>query len=349
MTLVSATSSYTYNATNPANSIANGVITFKARANGGDLSPTTANDVTVQVCGSNGCASTGVSKSVTTSPSQSVILDGSEEIVTVSAAYTGGSGYIYFKISEIDWTMRAVTIRQTSGLENFKTPSVYTYGGAVTSINGACGTAARAYTYTGSSTLINSNLCAAGTALPSSVTLPAANGSVATWKCMGSNGGVDAICSASVLSSLIQPSITVTSPNGGGIYRQGDAMNITWNSVNIPSTANNLLTLTLRSAPSLTTGTSNYPITPNGCTSILSQGSYSWTIPASIPNGQYIVSANVCLPDPQGLWTIYDDSNNYSIITAPTAGSNVSRDNLLASISDALAKIMAQIQAMLSK
>ena len=132
LTLVSATSSYAYNATNPANSIASGVITFRIRPDGGDLLPITSDNVIVQVCGSNGCTSTGVTKVVTISPIQNIIPEGTESTVTVNVAYAGGSGFIYFKISEIDWTIGNATTHQTSGLDSYKTPSVNAYGGPTT-------------------------------------------------------------------------------------------------------------------------------------------------------------------------------------------------------------------------
>ncbi|OGZ78997.1 MAG: hypothetical protein A2528_01130 [Candidatus Staskawiczbacteria bacterium RIFOXYD2_FULL_37_9] len=133
LTFLTATNTYSYNNTIPADSYATGVITFKIKANGATLSHITANDVAVQFCSVGGnCTLTGVSRSVTITPDQANISDGTESTVTVSATSKGGSGYVYFKISEIDWTANGTTTHQTSGLDNFKTPVVNAVGGVTT-------------------------------------------------------------------------------------------------------------------------------------------------------------------------------------------------------------------------
>jgi hypothetical protein len=62
--------------------------------------------------------------------------------------------------------------------------------------NGACGEAQATYLYTGSSTIISSNMCLAGNASPTSVTLAAAGGSTVSWTCQGTAGGTNATCTA---------------------------------------------------------------------------------------------------------------------------------------------------------
>lgn len=70
------------------------------------------------------------------------------------------------------------------------------------------------------------NLCSAGV----SPTLPLNTSATGwTWSCLGSNGGTDASCSATKTETA-QPSITVTSPNGGETFKQGDSVNIAWSS-----------------------------------------------------------------------------------------------------------------------
>jgi len=205
------TINYITNPASPANNTAYGVIAFKVAPSGGDISQITSDNVAVQVCNaSSTCTSTGVAKTITVSPTRNTILNGTESIVTANVAYTGGSGYIYFKISEIAWTSGSTTTRQTTGLENYKTPSIYTYG-AVTAVNGACGTA-NGITVT---TAPTTNLCSVGLASAVSGSGPW------TWTCAGSNGGISAPCSAP------KTNLTCTDSDGGqDIYTKGNVTGI---------------------------------------------------------------------------------------------------------------------------
>ncbi len=195
---------YTPNVSNPALSYETGIITYKITAHGGIISPLNSNNVVVQFCNVNGtCTVLPASNvNVSTSPTGS-IYDGSTATVTVSATYRGGSGFVYFKISEIDYTIGGTTTRQTTGLENYKTPSVNVPGG-VALVNGACGTA-NGMTYTVLPP--DANLCAAGTSTPVTI-LGSGPG---TWTCVGSNGGTTASCSAMITGvPPAQPSASLT-------------------------------------------------------------------------------------------------------------------------------------------
>lgn len=112
--------------------------------------------------------------------------------------------------------------------------------------------------------------------------------------------------------TIYQPSITVTSPNGGQTFQQGQSVNIQWSysgltgniQVEITDTNNNAL-----AAPFNPIGTSGtgVPITPSNL---------NWTIPSNLPNGQYKIKVYK-LPTP----TSYID---YSDATFTVSGVNSS-------------------------
>lgn len=64
---------------------------------------------------------------------------------------------------------------------------------ATRSLNGVCGTAAKAYA--SGDTAYSGTICATGTAVPASPAFPAQGGST-TWACNGSGGGTNASCTA---------------------------------------------------------------------------------------------------------------------------------------------------------
>ena len=88
-------------------------------------------------------------------------------------------------------------------------------------INGACGSA-NGQTF---ATAPTTNLCSAGTA--SAVSIPEYVGGW-YWTCAGLNGGISTHCTAFIGSA--QPSITVTSPNGGETWQIGTSRQITFQS-----------------------------------------------------------------------------------------------------------------------
>jgi len=404
LTFVSSNNTYTYNTTTPANSVATGVLTFKIKSNGGNISLITSDNVVAQVCDINGnCTSAGVSKNVTVSPNQS-IPDGAEATVTVSASYTGGSGYIYFKISEIDWTINGTITRQTSGLDSYKTPAVYTFGGVatptitVTSPNGgenwkvgethrvtwASQGISSVYIYienrsqttgSGSANYITPGGLTAISAAQGyydwTITqqqLPV--GDASKYKIYIVDSATNAAASPimdygndyfTISAAITTPSITVTSPNGGENWKVGETHNITWTSSNFGSmgVSINLLNPGATGAAYLKNIASNLPNT----------GTYQWTIPSNISGGTY----NLMLVSSGGV-AVQDYSDNYFNITVVSTtpclngsgpllpgqtrcsttvpslpGAYNYSNSSLASISHALAKIVAEIQAMLNK
>ncbi|MBI1866227.1 MAG: hypothetical protein HYS02_00470, partial [Candidatus Staskawiczbacteria bacterium] len=138
----------------------------------------------------------------------------------------------------------------------------------------------------------------------------------------------------SIVSST-QPSITVLSPNGGETLKQGQTYNITWSSVGSSgSSMVNILLINPGGTP--TTVASSISTTT---------GSYTWTVPSNIsPASNY----KIFVYDPNYATTIFDLSDNYFSIVAPTTSQNIS-DQSLASISEATARIAKIIGEMLKK
>lgn len=106
-----------------------------------------------------------------------------------------------------------------------------------------------------------------------------------------------------VVGNNSQPSITVTSPNGGEVWTAGTTHNITWTSHNV----NNVQIIIYRSG--LYTGGPDV-ITP----SAPSSGSYSWTVPSNfILSGDY----KITVMDNSSTQGVQDSSDNYfSIVTS---------------------------------
>lgn len=103
-----------------------------------------------------------------------------------------------------------------------------------------------------------------------------------------------------------QPSITVTSPNGGETLVQGQTYTITWNSAGLPST-DRTVSIALQSIPS------HYSY---GIAMLLPADahSYSWTVPSTVPIGTQF---QIEISDLANR-TADDLSNNYFTIVAPT-------------------------------
>jgi hypothetical protein len=139
-----------------------------------------------------------------------------------------------------------------------------------------------------------------------------------------------------IVSNTTQPSITVTSPNGGEQWTSGTPQNISWTSIGLSTSATTTLELT------------SYDSNGGFIRSVaianqipVSQGSYSWTVPSPTTGvAKYkIFFSNVnAVNAPSGFFTI----------VASTVGLNVSQSSL-ASISDVLKTIAQQIQALLAR
>jgi len=112
-----------------------------------------------------------------------------------------------------------------------------------------------------------------------------------------------------IISNTTQPSITVTSPNGGETWKVGETHNITWTSSNFGSmgVSINLLKPGATGAEYLRNIALNLPNT----------GTYQWTIPSSVSSGTY----NLMLVSSGGV-AVQDYSNNYFTITAATTRIN---------------------------
>jgi len=117
------------------------------------------------------------------------------------------------------------------------------------------------------------------------------------------------------------PSITVTSPNSGEIWQTGSTYSITWTYTNLTGNAIILLSSGLNTTPVMTIA-AEVPI---------SAGSYSWTIPATIPVGTnyylglvWLTPLAVYIADfSDAPFTITNNTNTPSItVTSPNGGEN---------------------------
>ena len=158
---------------------------------------------------------------------------------------------------------------------------------------------------------------------------------------------VDAQCITDRLNTTAtcntQPSITVTSPNGGETWAQGSTHNITWASTGISS---GTVQLSITNYDKNTSWAFiDVPVL---------NGSYSWTIPTIMNNNADISTIGeskiTVLYRPSSGLPVKDSSDNYFTIAAapPAATLNISQSSL-ASISDALNAIAQQIQALLGQ
>jgi hypothetical protein len=140
------------------------------------------------------------------------------------------------------------------------------------------------------------------------------------------------------------PSITVTSPNGGEVWKVGETHNITWNSAFISSDAN----VSIQLSYILNNNSSPYEslIFPIGINTIKNTGNYSWLIPTgsfnsftwtNMQNGKYLI--RLIYSDPAtGKVLAQDYSDNYftiasastqpSITVTSVGGSDIPGHNL---------------------
>ncbi|MBI1971416.1 MAG: PKD domain-containing protein [Candidatus Wildermuthbacteria bacterium] len=136
------------------------------------------------------------------------------------------------------------------------------------------------------------------------------------------------------------PSITVLSPNGGEQWSRGGVYTIKWTSVNADKTGIALYLTDQSTSPwNITEIARN--VDPN-------LGSYSWTVPSTIPEGTKYkiqitgVVAGAVQPY-RGTVGLSDESDNYFSIVSP-ASSLKNIEDQTASIADAISKLLESIK-----
>lgn len=132
--------------------------------------------------------------------------------------------------------------------------------------------------------------------------------------------GVTAItvtCSATVGSTSVQPSITVTSPNGGETWNVGETHNITWTASGLPVGAYVGIGLYDHDSSVNT----NFGV--SGGMVPASQGSFAWTVPAtlgmnmqSIVGNQNKIALNYV--DSNNIPHLFESANYFTIASAST-------------------------------
>jgi Ca2+-binding EF-hand superfamily protein len=146
-------------------------------------------------------------------------------------------------------------------------------------------------------------------------------------------GKTDNKCSTS------QPSITVTSPNGGETWEAGSTHNITWQSTGMSSTDKVGINIVKTDGGSAAIA---FNLSPTA-------GSYSWqagtTLAGKMPAGNYKIQVVAS----SGSKYFIDTSDNYFAITEPTAGSSATNYNPLDALSSQLASIASAIAQLLGQ
>jgi hypothetical protein len=118
--------------------------------------------------------------------------------------------------------------------------------------------------------------------------------------------------SLTITSSATQPSITVTSPNGGETWRVGETHNITWTSSGMPSGATVSIGINGDGSSSTMSGgqiATNVPV---------ANGSYQWTIPTFLGENLADKKYDVYVNYVGNGGSSGDNSNGYFSISAPT-------------------------------
>ncbi len=112
-------------------------------------------------------------------------------------------------------------------------------------------------------------------------------------------------------------SITITSPIGGEIWEKGKTYNITWN-----STAISDVLISWTKMDDLDKNQTGWitPTNSQGRHTVSNSGSYSWTIPSNLTNGQYIVQVFNYDPNTPGSQSTYAttpvaNSGTFNIVT----------------------------------
>ena len=91
------------------------------------------------------------------------------------------------------------------------------------------------------------------------------------------------IAEASTISAQGAPTVTLTSPNGGGTYTKGSVLPIRWTSTNISS--DSIIDIFLQDRTSVT----NFAYISQNNATTKNSGSFNWTIPASVAPRSYSV------------------------------------------------------------
>jgi len=207
-------------------------------------------------------------------------------------------------------------------------------------VSGACGSAQG----TSTATAPSANLCSTGTA-----SSPAADSGYWTWTCMGSNGGIAASCTATIpapvavappcgilaVGATLTPGNYITSCNGSyKLVLQADGNAVVYNASNVALW--NSHTQGKSSAKLVLQADGNLVIYGANGAALWASGS------SGKPTGLNMQSdGNLVIYDTTGkvLW-----ASNTAV-----AASSSSSQNSLASISDAIANILAQIKTMLGQ
>ena len=190
-------------------------------------------------------------------------------------------------------------------------------------VNGACGSA-NGIAFTAVPT---SNLCSTGTA-----STPSGSGPW-TWTCAGVSGGADASCSATIAATVPAPTITITATPLS--IAPGETSHVTWSSTNatscVPtSTPSNGYWASNPPSAAISSAKVGYPngfLASSSATGINSTTTF--TLTCTGPGGTVSGSATVT-------------------VVPTSVGANISQSSL-ASISEAIANILAEIKAMLNK
>ena len=153
------------------------------------------------------------------------------------------------------------------------------------------------------------------------------------------NGCKDGVC----LPATTQPSITVTSPNGGEQWTFGTPQTITWNSTGINNVNISLILYPSNCPIGSTNCTPPCPM-GYGCAAVVvapvgsplisnypsSSGKYSWTIPTTYPVG----STYTIRIEDSNQSSVFDESNNYFNIIAPSTTTFKVGDSCLVDLSN---------------
>lgn len=108
-----------------------------------------------------------------------------------------------------------------------------------------------------------------------------------------------------IVSLGLAQSITVTSPHSGDVWYKGHTYTITWGR---SGNMNSKVKIRLYQGNTKILGITN---------STDNDGSYNWTIPASVPNGTYVIRVKTI--DNQ----VYDDSDSFTIADAPASSGSI--------------------------
>lgn len=134
-----------------------------------------------------------------------------------------------------------------------------------------------------------------------------------------------------IAPSSSQPAINITYPNGGEVFEQGQQIYVSWSS--------NLLRATDKINVSISgSNAMAYDLVRNLAGSATG---YSWTIPTYVNAGNYKVNVTVYR---DGVRLVDDVSNDYFTINAFGQSALNSRESQLASIADAIKRLVEEIK-----